>query len=182
MRTNIASRFALAAVVGVGVLTAAQPAAAAPGTTPPGWQRCVNPYENFSVGHPASWHTAQIRPQEVCRQFHPTPFTIPPESEYPLTALNVRRVPVPPSRTDTLYERVLRWERTTVAGRPAIRFETVSTGEGLYLAGTKQYGYVMRRGPGLISVHTTAEPGETRYPAWKRIVNKAARTLTTAPS
>src|SRR5690349_6543692 len=34
----------------------------------------------------------------------PDPFTIPPESEYPLTALNARRVTAPPDRTDTQFE------------------------------------------------------------------------------
>ena len=147
---------------------------------PPGWRRCVNPVENYSIGYPRNWYTTQIRPEEVCAQFHPSRFTIPLESEYPLTALNAKRVPALPSRTDTEFERTLRWEKTTVAGRQAVRFETASTGAGLYLAGTRQYGYVIRLGDGLISIHTTAEPGETRYAAWKTVVNKAARTLAPA--
>ncbi len=147
---------------------------------PHGWRRCVNSVENYSIGYPGSWHTTQIRPEEVCAQFHPSRFTIPAESEYPLTALNAKRVSAPPSRTDTEYERTLLWERTTVAGRPAVRFETSSTGAGMDLAGTRQYGYVIHLGHGLISIHTTAEPGETRYAAWKVVVNKAARTLTAA--
>ncbi|HET6532159.1 MAG TPA: hypothetical protein VFH03_16345 [Actinoplanes sp.] len=86
----------------------------------------------------------------------------------------------PPSRTGTESERTLLWEPTTAAGRHAVRFETASTGEGLNLAGTRTYGYVIRLGHSLISVHTTAEPGETRYAAWKTVVNKAVRTLTVA--
>ena len=156
------------------------PPAARP-SLPPGWRRCVNSVEGYSVGYPGTWHTTQIRPEEVCAQFHPNRFTIPPESEYPLTALNAKRVPVPPSRTDTEFERTLRWERTTVAGRHAVRFETASTGAGLHLAGTRQYGYVLRVGPSLISIHTTAEPGENRYATWKTVVNKAVRTLAVAP-
>jgi hypothetical protein len=200
------SRFVLAAVLGASALGAgayAQPApaeAAPPATidaatigsaitalnrpaagqsTPRGWKRCDN--GDYSIAYPGRWHTTQIRPEEACAQFHPSRFTIPPESEYPLTALNARRVQAPPSRSGTAYERTLRWQRTTVAGRPAVRFETVSTGEGLNRAGTRQYGYVIRLGQGLVSVHTTAEPGETRYAAWKTVVNKAARTLTAAP-
>ena len=192
------ARLVLAAVAGAGALIAgvgAAPAAAAPVTTvsgpavvaaaatslPPGWRRCVNPYENLSVGYPATWYTTHIRPAEVCRQFHPDRFTIPLESEYPLTALNVRRVSAPPSRTDTEFERVLLWERTTVTGRPAVRFETISTGAGMYLAGTREYGYVIRLGTGLVTVHTTAEPGETRYADWQAVVDRAARTLAPAP-
>jgi hypothetical protein len=165
----------------LGTTVSAAPAAAARPSLPSGWQRCVNPYQNFSVGHPDRWHTTHIRAEEVCAQIHPTRFTIPPESEYPLTALNVRRVPVLPGRHDTEFERVLRWQRTTVTGRAAVRFETVSTGAGLYEAGTKQYGYVIRLDGGLVSVHTTAAPGETRYAAWRTVVDRAARTLSPAP-
>ena len=147
---------------------------------PPGWRRCDNPAGNYSVGYPGTWYTTQIRPAEVCAQFDPDRFTIPPESEYPLTALNVKRVQAPPSRTSTEFERVLRWQRTTVAGRPAVRYETVSTGAGMDPAGTRRYGYVIDLGRGPIAVHTTAEPAEKRYTAWKRVVDKAARTLTPA--
>jgi hypothetical protein len=156
------------------------PPVAAP-SFPRDWRRCVNSFENYSIGYPGAWHTDQIRPEEVCAQFHPSRFTIPADSEYPLTALNVKRVQALPSRTDTEFERTLLWQQTTVAGRSAVRFETVSTGAGMNLAGTRQYGYVIRLGHGLISVHTTAEPGETRYAAWKIVADKAARTLTPAP-
>jgi hypothetical protein len=197
------SRFVLAALIGASALSvgaSARPASAgaaeglpvavtvaahsppaAGSSLPRGWRRCVNPDENYGIGYPSGWHTTQIRPEEVCAQFHPTRFTIPPESEYPLTALNAKKVTAPPSRAGTAYERTLLWKRTTVAGRHAVRFETTSTGEGLHQAGTRQYGYVIRLGRDLISIHTTAEPGEARYAAWKTVVNRAARTLTTAP-
>lgn len=145
------------------------------------WPRCVNESGNFAIRYPRGWYTTQIRPAEVCAQFHPTRFTIPPDSEYPLTALNVQRVPEPPSRAGTDYERTLRWERTTVAGRSAVRFETSSTGAGLDQAGTRRYGYVLQLGHSLISVHTAAEPGETRLRAWRTVVDTAVRTLTAAP-
>lgn len=193
MRTH---RFALAAAIGIGALAMAAggtPAAAGPVAVagaehaappqvplPPGWQRCVNTAENYSIGYPGDWYTTQIRPEEVCAQAHPDRFVIPLESEYPLTALNVRRVTVLPSRGDTEFERTLLWQRTTVAGRSAVRFETVSTGAGMDLEGTRRYGYVIRLGHALISVHTAAEPGETRYPAWRKVVDRAARTLAAA--
>jgi hypothetical protein len=192
MRTH---RFALAAAIGVGALAMAAgggPAAAGPVTVagdhaapaqaslPRGWQRCVNTAENYSIGYPGDWYTTQIRPEEVCAQIHPDRFVIPQESEYPLTALNVRRVTSLPSRSDTEFERTLLWQRTTVAGRPAVRFETASTGAGMDLEGTRRYGYAIRLGHALISVHTAAAPGETRYAAWREVVNRAARTLTAA--
>jgi hypothetical protein len=192
MRTH---RFALAAAIGVGALAMAAgggPATAGPVTVaaehaapgkaslPRGWQRCVNTAENYSIGYPGDWYTTQIRPEEVCAQIHPDPFVIPPESEYPLTALNVRRVTALPSRSSTEFERTLLWQRTTVAGRPAVRFETASTGAGMDPKGTRRYGYTFRLDHALISVHTAAAPGETRYAAWRKVVNRAARTLTAA--
>jgi hypothetical protein len=155
-----------------------------PAANPPSphvWRRCVNSSENYAIKYPRDWYTTQIRPEEVCAQFHPTRFTIPSDGEYPLTALNVRRVTALPSRTSTEFERTLRWQRTTVAGRSAVRFETSSTGAGMDQVGTRRYGYVLRLGRSLISVHTVAGPGETRYAAWKTVVNKAVRTLTAAP-
>ena len=154
---------------------------ARPAASSQAWRRCVNSGENYAIGYPRGWYTTQIRPAEVCAQFHPTRFTIPAESEYPLTALNVRRVTALPSRTSTEFERTLRWKRTTVAGRSAVRFETASTGAGMDRAGTRRYGYVLRLGRSLISVHTVAGPGETRYAGWQAVVDKAVRTLTAAP-
>jgi len=168
-----------APVIATAATAAHSPPATGP-SSPHGWRRCVNSVENFSIGYPRNWYTTQIRPEEVCVQFHPNRFTIPLESEYPLTALNAKPVSAMPSRAHTQFERVLLWKKTTVAGRNAVRFETSSTGAGQSLAGTKQYGYVVRLGHGLISVHTTAEPGETRYAAWKTVVNKAVRTLAPA--
>src|ERR1044071_3216561 len=108
------SRFVLAVVISasaLGVGGCARPApvtASAAAHSPPaigpslphGWQRCVNPVENYSIGYPGNWYTAQIRPEEVCAQFHPSRFTIPAESEYPLTALNAKSVPALPRRID----------------------------------------------------------------------------------
>ncbi|MEV4643057.1 hypothetical protein AB0J80_37535 [Actinoplanes sp. NPDC049548] len=164
----------------VALSRAAHSPPAAGSSLPQGWKRCVNDTEDYSIGYPGTWYTTQIRPGEVCAQFHPDTFTIPPESEYPLTALNAKRVAAPPGRDDTAYEDMLLWEQTTVGARRAVRFETSSTGAGLHLAGTRQYGYVLRLGRSLISIHTTAEPGETRYAAWRTVVDKAVRTVTSA--
>jgi len=144
---------------------------------PHGWRRCVNTVEGFSIAYPGDWYTTEIRPREVCRQFHPTTFVIPREGEYPLTALNVGWVDGFPGRVDTEFDRVLRWEQTTVAGRPAVRVETESTGAGQDVIGTRRYGYTIRHGNRLISVFAAAEPGATGYPGWKAVVDQAARTI-----
>jgi hypothetical protein len=144
---------------------------------PQGWRRCVNTNEGFSVGYPGAWHTTEVRPREVCRQFHPTVFEIPRESEYPLTALNVGRVEAMPDRADTIHERVLLWEETTVSGHRAVRAETESTGAGLYPVGTRWYGYTFRLGNHRVRVFASAEPGAAGYSEWKAVVDQAARTL-----
>jgi hypothetical protein len=144
---------------------------------PQGWRLCVNPVEGFSTGYPGGWYTTEVRPSEVCRQFHPTSFEIPRESEYPQTALNVRLTNALPDRDDTEFERVLLWEETTVAGRPAVRVETESTGLGQRLAGSKSYGYTIRFGKTLIMVFAEAEPGAAGYAEWKAVVDQAAPTV-----
>jgi hypothetical protein len=144
---------------------------------PQGWRLCVNPVEGFSTGYPSGWYTTEVRPSEVCRQFHPTIFEIPRESEYPQTALNVRITNALPDRDDTEFERVLLWEETTVAGRPAVRVETESTGWGQHLAGSRSYGYTIRFGNILITVFVAAEPEAAGYADWKAVVDQAAPTV-----
>ena len=60
-------------------------------TVAAGWRRCVNPPRTTPSATLRLVHR-QIPPQEVCAQLHPTRFSIPGDSEYPLTALNVKRV------------------------------------------------------------------------------------------
>jgi hypothetical protein len=156
---------------------AAKPPPAAGPPLPQGWRLCVNPIEGFSTGYPRGWYTTEVRPSEVCRQFHPTIFEIPRESEYPQTALNVRLTNALPDRDDTEFERVLLWEETTVAGRPAVRVETESTGEGQHLAGSRSYGYTIRFGRTLLTVFAAAEPDAAGYADWKAVVDQAAPTV-----
>jgi hypothetical protein len=155
---------------------ATKPPPAGP-SLPQGWRLCVNPVEGFSTGYPSGWYTTEVRPSEVCRQFHPTIFEIPRESEYPQTALNVRLTNALPDRVDTEFERVLLWEETTVAGRPAVRVETESTGWGQHLAGSRSYGYTIRFGNTLITVFAAAEPDAAGYADWKAVVDRAAPTV-----
>ena len=173
----IRSVLAVAAAGAVLLSLAPAPAAAHPRS-----RSCVNTAENYVVDYPSRWFTTQIRPEEACAQFHPSRFTIPPESEYPLTALTVRRVEGWPSRVSNQFERVLRWDRVRVQGRSAVRVEVVSTGEGMEEKGTRRYGYVLRLAGGLISVYAAAAPGEHRYRAWKSVADRAVRTLRAAPA
>lgn len=95
-----------------------------PASLPSGWQACTNVHQGFEIGYPTAWHTAELDPQQACQQFHPTPFTIPVDGEYPLTALSAIQTsevfdPVGSGAADPLYERSLLREQTTVGGRRA---------------------------------------------------------------
>ena len=145
---------------------------------PSGWRLCTNTHVGYSIGYPQDWYTTELRIEEVCSQFHPTYFTIPPLSEYPLTALNVRQPSEHPATpTDPRHARTLLREETSVGTHSAVRFEEESTGEGLYEKGTMRYGYVIETKARALTVYTMAPPGSTGYADWKIVVDQAVRTL-----
>ena len=148
---------------------------------PASWRACDNPPAGYSIGYPGDWHTAAG--EYRCRFFHPEPFTIPANSELPPLALNVDPTgePIASYRaqvTDPMFYTVVRNEDVTVLERPGVRFETVTTGEGLDEAGVRRYGYLIDAGDGTaLAVWTVARPGETRYGDWKSIVDTARDTV-----
>lgn len=147
-----------------------------------GWRRCKNAHHRFSIGYPRHWHTTQLRPADRCRQFDRRPFTVPPNSEYPITALNAVPTTVSfteyvASPTDPMFAETLQWKRTWICGRRALRFETVATGEGLYEKGTRSYGYAVNRNGKAFVVFTMTPPNDGRYAQNKAVVERAVRTL-----
>jgi hypothetical protein len=167
--------------------TASAPTAGASGPVtawalPSGWRLCTNDYERYEIGYPGSWYTTSLRPEEVCSQFHPSAFTIPPYSEYPLTALNIHQTsgafPADLGKpVDSEFAHTLLWEETTVGGRRAVRFEEEFIGSGLYSKGTRRYGYTIDRQGQTVTVFAMASPGENDYAAWKVVVDRAAETV-----
>jgi hypothetical protein len=155
------------------------PAPSPSSVVPAGWRACTNPHLGYSIAYPGDWYTTALRTTEVCSQFHPTRFTIPEAGEYPPTALTVGPTSgLPTERTDPVYAQTLRWERTTVAGNDAIRYEEILTGVGLRPQGTKQYGYVIELDGRAFRVSATWCPGEEAdYADWKVVVDRAVRTL-----
>jgi hypothetical protein len=158
------------------------PTGGPPEALPASWRLCQNPSRGTSMGYPGDWFTTELRPAEKCSQFHPDEFTIPEAGEYPLTALNAVQTTQTPAAyvaaiTDPMFATTLLREPTTVLGRAATRIETRSTGEGLYEAGTRWYGYVINRGGKAFVLFATAQPGETRYSSWKFVVDTAKGTL-----
>lgn len=146
------------------------------------WRRCTNGPHRYSIGYPRDWYTAQLRPADKCRQFDRTPFTVPPFSEYPITDLNAVPTPVSVSTyiggaTDPMFAVTVQLENTWVCGRRAVRFETISTGEGLYDKGTRHYGYAVDRNGTAFVVFTITMPGDALYASNKAVVDRAVHTL-----
>lgn len=149
---------------------------------PAGWVLCQNELRGSSMGYPGGWFTTELRPADKCSQFHPEEFTIPAGGEFPLTALNAVQTGVTVAQyvadaTNPDFVTVNARSSTTVLGMATQKFETTSTGEGLYEAGTKVYGYAINRGGRAFVVWSSARPGEARYASWKTIVDQAVSTL-----
>lgn len=158
--------------------TSTTPPALPPGERmPASWRACDNPPAGYSIGYPEDWHTADG--EYRCEFFHPEPFTIPANSEFPPLALNAAQSGVPMATyraqvTDPMYYTVVRDEAVTVLDRPGFRFETVTLGQGLDGPGVRRYGYIIDNGGGnAFVVWTVALPGEARYDNWKFTVDIA---------
>ncbi len=144
---------------------------------PASWVPCDRPQSGYSIGYPGDWHAATGEWQ--CQFFHPDPFTIPENSEFPPLALNAAQTTETvasyrAAMTDPTSNTVLRNEDVTVLDRPGVRFETVSLGLGLDEVGTRRYGYIIDSGGGqAFVVWTIGRVGETRYDDWKFVVDIA---------
>ena len=108
-------------------------------------ERCENPDAGYAVRYPAGWHTNDGSVTARCSFFHPDPFELPEASEPPPLAVSISREPI--ALADLAGEspatRVLASEEVEVAGRPALRRETESTGDGLLPAGVHSLEYLV---------------------------------------
>jgi hypothetical protein len=149
---------------------------------PASWKSCQNPLRGSSIGYPGDWFTTSLNPSQACSLFHPTAFTIPVNSEFPLVAMNAVQTQDSAATyraqiTDPTYQTTILNEATTVAGRPAYKFEVTSKGEGLDEVGTRRYGYIVDNGGKAFVLYTVARAAETRYNSWKFIIDTAKGTL-----
>jgi len=145
------------------------------------WSHCVDAAAGYDVQYPADWSSAGGA--IACRLFDPEPFTVPPNSDFGGTALEV----LPQQESfdkalssliDTRFFRTELREEVTIAGRAGFRLELVATGEGFADRDTRTYGYLLRGdgGPSVL-LQTTARPGERiRH---REVVDHAAQTLRT---
>lgn len=112
-------------------------------------QTCTNTEAGYSIDYPAGWSTNAGDVAPPCRYFHPQPFDVPEATEVFGLAVTIDVEEVPfdvVAAPDKLAEQDLDREETTVAGRPAVRVETVSTGEALLPEGVRSYQYAVDLG------------------------------------
>ena len=106
---------------------------------------CENPDAGYAVRYPAGWHTNDGSVTAPCSFFHPEPFELPEASEPPPLAVSISREPIAFAdlTRGSPATRVLASDEVEVAGRPALRRETESTGDGLLPAGVRSLEYLV---------------------------------------
>ena len=122
-------------------------------------ERCESP-AGFSVAYPGSWSVNSGLTVPACTRFAPEPFTVPPGTDARVGAITASVESIP---FDTVVgagggEELSR-EETTVDGRPAVRIERVTSGEGLWPAGVRITSYAVdlgrqQEGPRTLVVNT----------------------------
>ncbi|RZU31235.1 AMIN-like domain-containing (lipo)protein [Blastococcus saxobsidens] len=111
-------------------------------------QRCDSP-AGFSVSYPEGWSVNLGETVAACTRFAPEPFTVPPGTDARVGAVtaSVQQAPFEQVAGPGAGRELSRGT-TTVGGRPAVRVERISVGEGLWPAGVPTTGYVVDLGSG----------------------------------
>jgi hypothetical protein len=115
-------------------------------------QRCDNP-GGFSVAYPSGWSTNTEPAPEPCVWFSPTAIVVPSEPTDALLGPVSVRIQEGASLADVSnpspeFEQLISSEPRTIAGRSAVRIETVATGAGLLDEGTRIVSYAVEVPPG----------------------------------
>jgi hypothetical protein len=154
-------------------------------TTPPAVRtaNCTSINNGYTIEYPGDWFAESADPVWSCALFDPQPFTLEPDTETPLVAVQIydeRSITFDAavtSLTDPASYNVLRREDTTVDGRPAVVLETVQlTDDLLTAAGTYNYQYVVDRSGGIVLAFTTGQPG-SRYDQDRTVLDKMMASL-----
>jgi hypothetical protein len=169
----------VATAVAAAVLVAVEGESELEGGTPQAvaWPRCNNVRLGYSIAYPPGWHH-----DRRCAFFDPKPFTVPENSDFYGTALEVQVAQdsfenVVEGLTDGRFARTISRRDLTVGGRRAVLAEVEASGEGLYERGYGLYAYVVDLGerPPII-VQATRQPSE----AWgnrKQVADRAVRSV-----
>jgi hypothetical protein len=140
---------------------------------------CTNREGNFTVRYPAAWQTNRGDVVGPCSIFDPDPIEIPVDSEFPIefaVMMNVERAPFASLTGEMLGRRDISKEATDVDGRQAVRIESESTGEGLYDAGIRSYGYFVDLGETTM-IATTWDAGSLPFEQKRRILDAMMATV-----
>lgn len=121
-------------------------------------QRCSNAQYRLSIAYPAGWYTNDGSVVPACSAFDAKPVEVPRDSEMPFEipiVLAVQNVNLDDVTRSSQWERVLSSVPVTVAGRPGVRVEVESSGEGLADKGMRSVRYVVPLGGSRTLLATT---------------------------
>ena len=141
-------------------------------------ERCENPEGGYAVRYPGGWHTNDGSVTAPCSFFHPEAFELPEASEPPPLAVSIGREPVAfaDATGGNPGIRIVSSEEVEVAGRPAVRRETDSTGEALFPAGVRALEYLVDlEGETLVAV--TRSRGELDFERNRDVLDRIVATL-----
>jgi hypothetical protein len=144
------------------------------------YDTCTNTVSGYSIDFPEDWTISTG--EDACRWADQETFVVAPGTEGPSTAVMIFASPdefdkVVSGTFDELFYRTILREDTTIAGRKAVRFDVVATGEGLGPESTPSYGYVIENyGKGFV-VSTEQLPGDTGYEEDKKALDEIVKTL-----
>lgn len=147
---------------------------------------CADEAAGFTVQLPADWHTEPTASDDPCRLFGPQPFEVgeaigggDPDGDVRIY------LDVLMDTFDAYVERSLEGRDdlvdrtdTTVDGRRAVRWEAISTGQGLLPEGTHSTGWVVEVDEGLVvtlSTNDAAAPEE--YEQDVEVLDAVARSI-----
>jgi hypothetical protein len=144
------------------------------------WNTCTNPVQGYAIDYPAGWHTVHREPASACRSFDPRPFDLGFREGTPAKALAVflggdfdEKVE---SSTNERDVEVLQRDEVDLAAGRAVRLEVRDRTGSEFGGPWISYLYIVEHGREAVVVQTYSSPG-VDYEPWKRVVDRAVRTL-----
>jgi hypothetical protein len=144
----------------------------------PATQRCENPEAGYALSFPAGWFVAEGAEIEPCTLFDPEPLMVPPRSEATGVAIrvDVRDVPFPQARQNSLSEGEKTAEDREVDGRSAARITGVLTEEVLLPAGTRITTWLVEHGGRTFTIGAD-DAGSDDYEATLEVLDEMVASL-----
>ncbi|MGY1724668.1 AMIN-like domain-containing (lipo)protein [Blastococcus sp. SYSU DS0533] len=145
-------------------------------------ERCESP-AGFAISYPEEWSVNPGTEVPACTRFAPDTFTVPPASDARVAPVSVRVEGIPFDQVATTGSgEVLSRDETTVDGRPAVRIERVTAGQGLWPEGVPITSVVVDLGaeggdPRTLVVDTVGLP-RFDYPRNVDVLDRMVATLT----